>query len=983
MRRGQGWWLVLGLVLVIGLAIGIAGCGLVSGAKDKPDAVGVVGPSGGSVRVEDERSPIYGVRVEIPPGAVDGSTRIAISASAEALAGPIGFDHALSSAFEIIVVSGAGPTSARIFVPFDKLAASRTEDLVLVHRSRAGSECHFTERVDWEAGVAEFVVSHFSTMQLYAGTKVFPSTFSTPFDPYWDSFPVVNSGAKYPEFGNGVCAGMAYFTTWYFDKVRRSARGPRLREAYGVPEAVRIAVECQPWVALHLATGSDQENVYKIVTGMQATNLPVVVGLDNGPLSTAHAVVAYRWSAEEQAVYCWDPDAQVCTDLADLSALTGKILYVGNDDWQYIGPKGVGGDQERYSRIYYQVDHNYYEPYYIGLMPPRWPLRDAWENAAWTVELGLESVRNLSRPSAAVSPGDLIQITLSLRVNAKPIRTATTLNIAHEADLARPVFDSHKSNISGLWEGERDKYDRQASGTRSEQVTFEVRVPQGARPGKYYVLGATRYYLYALHDACCPPVVYDVTGNGPNSSWTDGMWLLAFEVVRSQEEKYSVSGRVSTSTGAGLAGVMISFTQVSGPSSVLSPATTDNNGYWSKSGVPTGSTYRAMPSLSGYTFSPPYWEFSNSSSSLNFTAVEDSPIRLDLWVDRVEGSTVTVNGYVATTDGTIQRMRWEWGDGTSNDSWFPASHTYASAGQYAITVTAFSSTGKTRGRTITVAVGSPRVFRVSGRVTTSAGGLTGVTVTFTRIGGSGIIPGSVQTDGSGNWTQGGFEPGTTYRAIPSLVGYTFSPPYRDFSLPSDSLNFYGTAADGGEGVIALPFFDGFDNTINTMVWEYVDPPQHRASVSAGRLLISAGDDWTQSCGIVTKGIVPNNTKVEFDVMISYLNCANMGQPVFQARQGPLNSQYRYPSGPDGISLWAMCDGFFYVRTSAGANEPIGRWSKTEMKRIVFVFGSSNTQVTYDGVTKTIPFVLSSYHVHFGGHIHEAYFDNLRIAMRGG
>lgn len=33
---------------------------------------------------------------------------------------------------------------------------------------------------------------------------------------------------------------------------------------------------------------------------------------------------------------------------------------------------------------------------------------------------------------------------------------------------------------------------------------------------------------------------------------------------------------------------------------------------------------------------------------------------------------VSISGYVGTSSGVIQRMSWEWGDGSTNDHWLPA-----------------------------------------------------------------------------------------------------------------------------------------------------------------------------------------------------------------------------------------------------------------------------------------------------------------------
>lgn len=80
-------------------------------------------------------------------------------------------------------------------------------------------------------------------------------------------------------------------------------------------------------------------------------------------------------------------------------------------------------------------------------------------------------------------------------------------------------------------------------------------------------------------------------------------------------------------------------------------------------------------------------------------------------------------------------------------------------------------------------------FNVSGDVTASGAALSGVTMTFTRISGTGAIPAAVQTESSGFWTQTGFKAGTTYRATPSKTGCRFTPAYLDFTSSNTTLDF--------------------------------------------------------------------------------------------------------------------------------------------------------------------------------------------------
>lgn len=103
----------------------------------------------------------------------------------------------------------------------------------------------------------------------------------------------------------------------------------------------------------------------------------------------------------------------------------------------------------------------------------------------------------------------------------------------------------------------------------------------------------------------------------------------------------------------------------------------------------------------------------------------------------------------------------------------------------------------------------PTTFAASGRVTDSAGaGMTGVSLAFSLVSGTGSVPAAVSTNASGDWTASGFVAGSTYRATPSKSGSTFSPASSDFSAAATSLNFAAAAPPppAGNGSI-IPLID--------------------------------------------------------------------------------------------------------------------------------------------------------------------------------
>ncbi|RRR75622.1 MAG: hypothetical protein EI684_04250, partial [Candidatus Viridilinea halotolerans] len=88
---------------------------------------------------------------------------------------------------------------------------------------------------------------------------------------------------------------------------------------------------------------------------------------------------------------------------------------------------------------------------------------------------------------------------------------------------------------------------------------------------------------------------------------------------------FSISGRVTTSTGSGLAGVLISDETRS--------ATSDSNGNYTLSGVPAGN-YTLTPTLSGYTFSPASLSVAVSGNLTGQNFIASTPAVRTFQVDR-------------------------------------------------------------------------------------------------------------------------------------------------------------------------------------------------------------------------------------------------------------------------------------------------------------------------------------------------------------
>jgi hypothetical protein len=114
------------------------------------------------------------------------------------------------------------------------------------------------------------------------------------------------------------------------------------------------------------------------------------------------------------------------------------------------------------------------------------------------------------------------------------------------------------------------------------------------------------------------------------------------------------------------------------------------------------------------------------------------PINLTILEAAGDGSRLVVNGVVTVEGATITRINWDWGDGLSNDSFFPAPHVYTSDGIYTVTATAFDSLGSTASQTINVEIPltpSPITLSLGDAVISGFD----VTISGVVLGGGGII----------------------------------------------------------------------------------------------------------------------------------------------------------------------------------------------------------------------------------------------------
>ena len=196
------------------------------------------------------------------------------------------------------------------------------------------------------------------------------------------------------------------------------------------------------------------------------------------------------------------------------------------------------------------------------------------------------------------------------------------------------------------------------------------------------------------------------------------------------------------------------------------------------------------------------------------------------------GSSVKIDLYKGTSlNRTITSGTSAGSGGSGSYNWpIPADVSAGTDYRVSVTSTSYSSVSDMSNGYFTIVAAPP--FSASGLVTSGGSGLSGLTMTFSRVSGTGTIPASVITNASGVWSQTGFQMGTAYRVTPSRAGYTFNPTYSNFSDESIGLNFIGTPVIPSGLTVVSP--NGGENwktrSSHAITWTYTGNPGSKVKI---------------------------------------------------------------------------------------------------------------------------------------------------------
>jgi PKD repeat protein len=378
-------------------------------------------------------------------------------------------------------------------------------------------------------------------------------------------------------------------------------------------------------------------------------------------------------------------------ELSSIDANSVKVIVTNSTNYDHYQVKNISGN-----RIYinfYIKDKNAYSflcSGYVYAEEPGYPK--------------LEIAHNF--PSQVTS-GDTITVTVSV----KNTGSADATNVASGISWSDDAF--YSQGCTGTW-----KADRLKPGG-SIQYTCTLRA---GNPGTYTVevaavadggVSAKSTFQVAIKEApdTTPPRVRVLAPSGGESLVPGGTFRIRWEAT----------------DNVGVARVHIWLFQGSSQVAVIA-RDYPNTGYydWTVPDRP-GSGYVirvAAVDAAGNA---------GSGDSGTFTITEKSPPKLTLFNPEVSGLTVTVNG-VATPGyegAKIDRLTWDWGDGSSENRWFPASHMYSKPGTYTITVTVYQSDGLTVTKTLSVYVEAENQPPVAGFSYSPSNPLAGDGVSFT------------------------------------------------------------------------------------------------------------------------------------------------------------------------------------------------------------------------------------------------------------
>ena len=327
-------------LLAIGLAavIGLAGCELISGFLNPgtPGGAGIswttgdpvpvasqsIGATGGVLTVSDPGGPLDGMTIDVPAGAMPGSTRFDVSSTP--ITGPIAPN--VDPITPLITVDNGGAFAGgvmKVTIPVTIPAGCFAMGFFV----DANGKLEGMPLVAETPTSITVATAHFSSFFIgMLADTLLTGTIDTGFRPMTDDWQFPNNGSFIePE---GHCAGQALTAMWYyiertkqgtstlwnrFDNNGDAPASPDFWEddslGYRLASVVQHDIDWDNWlreINLTLGDADDPLNWNAFLYAMLVTGEPQYAGIYNA--NGGHAMIVYKANADTGTLYIADPN---------------------------------------------------------------------------------------------------------------------------------------------------------------------------------------------------------------------------------------------------------------------------------------------------------------------------------------------------------------------------------------------------------------------------------------------------------------------------------------------------------------------------------------------------------------------------------------------------------------------------------------------------------------------------------------------------
>ena len=267
---------------------------------NQPEASAIIGPAGGIVEVTNASSPLYGVKVVVPAGALDNDTTITITQSVIEPAIP----DTAAKVSKIVSLNPDGiifNTPVSVTIPYNDTGVADENKLQIYSYNGYSWEGVTFNNRDTAKKILTAQTRHFS-YHVVLEPKYLQKL--EEFVPAIDGFPSKNIGD---------CFGMVSYAKWYFEN-KKSKYGALINK-YDYKTAIQVAYDAQMMlanlnnVATHFAgLQTDQQAAMQIKDNLETTGRPQILLMTRQGSIGYHSVLVYKYSYDEKKFYFYDPD---------------------------------------------------------------------------------------------------------------------------------------------------------------------------------------------------------------------------------------------------------------------------------------------------------------------------------------------------------------------------------------------------------------------------------------------------------------------------------------------------------------------------------------------------------------------------------------------------------------------------------------------------------------------------------------------------